>query len=282
MLEFCVSVRDLVAFCHRTGDIDHRYTPSPSAEQGMEGHKRIYRRRPDTYQREYPVDFTHREQGVSLRLRGRADGFDAGAQLVEEIKTCRVDPTGIPDAVSRLHLSQARIYAALIAIDRDLDELEVRLTWLNIDSDQEYKLNQRYSREELQAYLTETLGLFSGWLSLLAQQRGVRQHSLERLSFPHGDFRSGQRDIAELVYKCVDQGGQLMVEAPTGIGKTAAVFYPALKALAAAKHEAIVFVTSRTVGRRTAEDCLIQMTDQGMRASSLSLTAKDSDRKSVV
>ena len=69
MTEFSLSVRTLVAFCHRSGDIDHRYTPSPSAEQGMEGHQRIYRRRPESYVREYPVSYLHRQGEIRLQLR---------------------------------------------------------------------------------------------------------------------------------------------------------------------------------------------------------------------
>jgi DNA excision repair protein ERCC-2 len=276
MTEFAVSVRDLVAFCYRRGDIDHRYTPSPSAEQGTEGHQRVYRRRPQSYEPEFTVNHVHQEQGVTLRLRGRADGFDPVQGLVEEIKTCRVDPASIPEAVHQLHLAQGRVYAALIAAQEDLESLEVRLCWFNIDTDQEHHICQIYQRSELQVFLTETLARFSDWLTLLARLRQDRQQSLSDLGFPHGEFRPGQREIAELVYKCVDQGGQLMVEAPTGIGKTAAVMYPALKALAGAKHEAMVFVTSRTVGRRAAEDSLALMVEEGLQACSLSLTAKDS------
>lgn len=276
MTEFRLSVRDLVAFCHRAGDIDHRYTPSPTGEQGMEGHQRIYRRRPDSYICEYPLQYLHRQGDITLQLRGRADGFDPATGLVEEIKTCRVDPASIPPEVSRLHLAQARIYAALIARERSLDELRVQLTWLNIDSDEEVPLLQSYSRDELQAFLDATLAAFADWLALLARRHRERQASLRRLAFPHGEFRRGQRLVAELVYKCIDQGGQAMLEAPTGIGKTAAVLYPALKALGESKHEALVFVTARTLGRRSAEDCLRLLATAGMVASSLSLTAKES------
>ncbi|WP_162845982.1 ATP-dependent DNA helicase [Seongchinamella sediminis] len=276
MTEFRLSVRDLVAFCHRSGDIDHRYTPSPTGEQGMEGHQRIYRRRPESYLREYPVRYRHQQGDIELQLRGRADGFDPASALVEEIKTCRVDPGNIPPPVSRLHLAQARIYAALIAEERSLDEVAVQLTWLNIDTDEEVPLRQSCSRAELRAFLTDTLAAFADWLALLARRRRDRQASLLRLAFPHGEFRRGQRLVAELVYKCIDQGGQAMLEAPTGIGKTAAVLYPALKAMAENKHEALVFVTARTVGRRSAEDCLALMAGAGMQASSLSLTAKES------
>lgn len=274
MTEFTVSVRDLVAFCHRSGDIDHRYTPSPSAAQGIEGHARIYRRRDDSYRPEYPVEYRHQEGDCRLHLRGRADGYDPVLGFVEEIKTCRGDPSAIPPAISRLHLAQAQIYAAIIAETEGLDSLEVRLTWLDIDQEQEHPLSQHYRREELRSFLVRTLARFSHWLQTLQHLRTRRQLSLDDLAFPHGTFRRGQRDIAELVYKCVAQGGQLMVEAPTGIGKTAAVLFPALKALGREKHEAMVFVTARTIGRRAAEESLELMQARGLRACSLSLSAK--------
>lgn len=275
MSEYTVSVRELAAFCHRSGDIDHRFTPSPSAEQGMEGHQRVYRRRPATYQREYSVEAAVRLAGVNLRIRGRADGFDPTQGIVEEIKTCRVPAAAIPPEVTRLHLAQGRIYAALIAAREDCDALRVRLTWFNIDTAEEYAVEQAYSRAELEEFLGATLDRFSAWLGRLVALREARDLALARLDFPHGEFRRGQRDIAELVYKCVDQGGQLMVEAPTGIGKTMAVLYPALKALARGKHEAMVFVTARTVGRRSAEDSLALVARMGPRTRALSLTAKE-------
>ena len=275
LIELDITVRDLVAFCHRAGDIDHRFTPSPTGVQGVAGHQQVYRRRGDTYRSEYPVAYDHFEDDLQLRLRGRADGFDPAVALVEEVKTCRIRPALIPATVSQMHLAQARIYAALIAIEQDLDELEVRLTWFNIDSGEETPLSQRYSRRELDEFLASSLGRFSRWLNTLADLRRQRDASLEHLAFPHGAFRRGQRDIAEMVYKCVDQGGELLLEAPTGIGKTAAVLYPALKALEKAKHDRIAYVTAKTVGRRTAEETLTLFREAGLRLAALSLTAKE-------
>jgi len=275
MTELAVSVRDLVAFCHRGGDIDHRFRPSPTGVQGVAGHQRVYRRRPESYRSEYPVEYRHAEGDLSLVLRGRADGYDPAAGLVEEIKTCRVNPALIPVAVSQTHLAQARLYAALIAIERDLAQVEVRLTWLNIDSDQETPLSQTYTRGELEEFLSRSLARFSGWLAMLAELRRQRDSSLQGLAFPHGEFRRGQREIAELVYRCIDRGGELLLEAPTGIGKTAAVLYPALKALATGKHDRIAYITAKTVGRRTAEETLDNCRRAGLRISALSLTAKE-------
>lgn len=275
MIELGITVRDLVSFCHRSGDIDHRFTPSPTGVQGVAGHQRVYRRRGQSYRSEYPVDYRHIVGDLQLRLRGRADGFDPAAALVEEIKTCRVKPALIPAAVSQMHLAQARIYAALIAIELNLDQLEVRLTWFNIDSDEETPLSQTYSRDELDGFLASSLATFSGWLAQLALLRQQRDASLLVLAFPHGEFRQGQREIAELVYKCVDQGGELLLEAPTGIGKTAAVLYPALKALATGKHDRIAYVTAKTVGRRSAEETLEKFRTAGLSLAALSLTAKE-------
>jgi DNA excision repair protein ERCC-2 len=276
MPEFAVAVTDLVRFCHRSGDIDHRFRPSPTGPDGIAGHRRLYARRPDSYRREYPVEYVHEADDLRLILRGRADGYDPRARLVEEIKTCRVAPDTIPSAVAGLHLAQGLLYAALIAREQELPGLRVRVTWLNIDSDEEYQQEQEYSAQELGSFLSDTLERFGAWLRRLGELRRARDASLEQLEFPYGAFRAGQRDIAELTYKCIATGGQLLLEAPTGIGKTAAVLFPALKALATGKHEGLVFVTAKTVGRRAAEQALARFRDSGFRGTALSLTAKDS------
>jgi DNA excision repair protein ERCC-2 len=273
--ELTIAVTDLVRFCHRSGDIDHRFTPSPTGEQGVAGHQRLYSRRPPSYRNEYAVELCHIESDLQLTLRGRADGYDPQQALVEEIKTCRVHPASIPEAVTQLHMAQGRLYAAIIAAQEDVAALEVRLTWFNIDSDEEHSHTEACTRAELAAFLAATLAQFSSWLRVLAQIKRARDLSLATLPFPYGEFRRGQRELAELTYKCIDQGGQLLLEAPTGIGKTAAVLFPALKALATNKHDAVVFVTSKTVGRRAAEDTLHRFSEAGYRGTALSLTARD-------
>ena len=275
MTELVIAVSDLARFCHKTGDIDHRFSPSPTGEQGVAGHQRLYSRRPPGYHSEFAVEYRLEEPDLQLVLRGRADGFDASLGLVEEIKTCRVAPDSIPEAVTRLHMAQCRLYAALIAEQENLAVLEARLTWFNIDSDEEYSLSESCTRADLTGFLAATLAQFSSWLRLLARLKRERDASLVALDFPLGDFREGQRELAELTYKCVDQGGQLLLEAPTGIGKTAAVLYPALKALATAKHDKVVFATAKTVGRYAAEDTLARFGAAGFRGNALTLTARD-------
>lgn len=275
MTDIRVAATDLVRFCHRSGDIDHRFSPSPTGAEGVAGHQHLYRQRPASYRREYALEYVHAAGDLRLTVRGRADGYDPEQGLVEEIKTCRTDPAAIPPAVAALHLAQARLYAAIIALQEERESLAVRTTWLNIDTLETAQHDEECERRCLEEFLQATLATFSDWLLRIGASRTARDASLARLVFPWGEFRRGQRDIAELTYKCIDQGGQLLLEAPTGIGKTAAVLFPALKALATGKHDRVAFITAKTVGRRAAEDALATCARGGYRGSSLSLTAKE-------
>jgi DNA excision repair protein ERCC-2 len=275
MPELVVSVRELAAFCHRAGDLDSGVGPSPSASEGVRAHRALGARRGAGYQAEYPVDAVFSLEGLSLRLRGRADGYEPEAARVEEIKTCRVDPARLPADLSRLHLAQAKLYAALIARSEGHESLCVRLTWYQIDRDREWPLDQDYSAAELADFLDDSLRRYARWLLTVLRHRERRDASIHALPFPFPAFRRGQRELAELVYKCVHLGGQLMLEAPTGLGKTAAVLFPAIKALAAGRHEHLVLCTAKHSGRRAAEEALVRLRDDGLIASSLSLTARE-------
>lgn len=275
MVKRRVSITELARFCHRGGSIDSRFGPSPSGVEGIAGHQRLYAQRPPSYQREFPVEYDTQCGEVTLQLRGRADGYDADNALLEEIKTCRVAPGSIPEAISTLHMSQAMLYAAVIAEQSGLPSMHVRLTWFNIDSEEELQRTQDCSAAQLRTFLHTSLTRFGNWMSAVEEQRNRRNLSLATLPFPLGEFRTGQREIAELTYKCVDQAGELLLEAPTGIGKTAAVLYPALKALANDKHDKLVFVTAKNIGRLAAEEALTQCRERGMHGSALTLTARE-------
>ena len=276
MADGTVAVKQLAEFCHRRGDIDYRFTPSPSGEQGISGHQEIYRRRDDSYLPEYGIEAEVECEGLTLAVRGRADGYDPVAGLIEEIKTCRIDPREIPDSVERVHWAQAKLYAALLLRSEPAPQtLSVQLTWFNIDTGEEYSRSQSVGRDELEVFLQETVQVYGRWLGQLRELQTRRDVSLDSLKFPFGGFRAGQRDLAETVYRCIASEGQLLAQAPTGIGKTAAVLYPALKALAANKHDHVSYITARTVGRRAAQETLDLFEAAGAAVRWLSLTAKD-------
>jgi DNA excision repair protein ERCC-2 len=277
MTEYRLPVRELAAFCHRSGDIDYRFTPSPSATQGVEGHQLLQGRRGDDYRAEYPLAAVFEREGFSLRLAGRADGYQPAEPLLEEIKTCRVERDSIPAPVEAVHWAQLLLYGGLHCHNEpDAAEVALRLTYYNVDTGQEWPRTETWSRSALLEFLEDSLARMGDWLKGQHRWREQRDESLAALGFPYPVFRESQRDMAETVYRCIGSGGQLLLEAPTGTGKTAAVLYPALKAMATGKHDRIAFATARTVGRRAAEDTLRELERGGMQLRRLSLTARDS------
>jgi len=81
--------------------------------------------------------------------------------------------------------------------------------------------------------------------------------------------------MAVAVYKAIRDESQLQVQASTGIGKTMAGLFPAIKAMAEGQAEKIFYLTAKTTGRDLAEKALDQMRENGLRIRSITLTAKE-------
>ena len=77
-MSYTVAVRALCEFTARAGDLDLRFTPAPSALEGMAGHSLVQSRRGKDYETEISLAGEYRD----LRVRGRADGFDADRKSV--------------------------------------------------------------------------------------------------------------------------------------------------------------------------------------------------------
>ena len=276
MPELRVSVRELAEFCHRRGDIDYRFTPSPSAAEGIAGHQHVQRSRGEGYLAEYPLEARIQDASLNIYVVGRADGYRPEEPLLEEIKTCRVQREDIPSAVESLHWAQLMLYGGVLCSSSEVEQVSLVLTYFHVDSTQEWHRRERCGREQLLDFLHSTIASMRRWLLLQRDWRTTRNASLNALSWPYPAFRDSQRAMAETVYKCIATGRTSLLEAPTGTGKTAAALFPALKALAAGKHERVVFTTARTVGRRAAEEGLRHMEAAGAALRRLSLSAKES------
>ncbi|MEM0954209.1 MAG: ATP-dependent DNA helicase [Pseudomonadota bacterium] len=276
MPELRVSVRELADFCHRRGDIDYRFTPSPSAAEGIAGHQRVQRSRGEGYIAEYPLEARLRDTSLDLHVVGRADGYHPDEALLEEIKTCRVPRDTVPASVESLHWAQLMLYGGVLCAGSTQEEVTLRLTYFHVDSEEEWQRQERCGRDQLLSFLEQTITTMREWLLLQQEWQSRRNASLGSLAWPFPSFRDTQRRMAETVYKCIATGGRALLEAPTGTGKTAASLFPALKAMGAGKHERVVFATARTVGRSAAEEGLRQLEANGLVLRRLSLTAKDS------
>lgn len=191
----------------------------------MAGHATVAGRRPNGYERE----ITLTGQYGPLHLRGRADGYDAARNQLEEIKTHRGDLSRQPENHRHLHSAQARIYGWLLCQQRGLEELNVALVYFDIVSQKETVLSERHTAAELEAFFNEQCAAFLAWAEQELVHRRTRDAALAQLGFAHAQFRPGQRDLAEAVFKAASTGRCLLAQAPTGIGKTLGTLFPLLK-----------------------------------------------------
>ncbi|GBH23283.1 hypothetical protein BvRS1_03320 [Burkholderia vietnamiensis] len=187
-------------------------------------------------------------------MRGRADGYDPPANRPEESKTYRGSLDAMPANHRALHWAQAQVYAHLMCATRGLAEIDVALVYFDIVSERETVLTETLSAEALAAFFAEQCACFVGWAEREAAHRAARDEALRALTFPHGQFRSGQRELAVSVYRAARDEGCLIAQAPTGIGKTLGTVFPMLKAGGEGKLDHVFFLTAKTPGRARALD----------------------------
>ncbi|OEY66091.1 ATP-dependent DNA helicase [Marinobacter sp. X15-166B] len=247
-----VAVRTLCEFAAREGDLDFRYTPAPSAEEGITGHQAIQARRGCGYKREYALSGECQE----LRLSGRADGYDPHAGLLEEIKTHRGDLSRIRPHLRALHRAQLRAYGALLCRQENRPTLQLSVVYVDIGTHRETPITETASAADLWQELEVLCGRYRLWAEQQAHHREQRDLRLAGLRFPFARFRPRQRQLAETVYKNTVTGGTLLLEAPTGLGKTLGTLFPALMAMPKAGVDLLCYLTCRNTARQLALDAV--------------------------
>src|SRR5471032_1438426 len=251
-MKYTVAVRTLCEFTAKLGDLDLRFTPSATAPEGMAGHAMVAARRGEAYEAEVWLKGEFRD----LVVRGRADGFDPEAGRLDEVKTYRGDLHAMPQNRRSLHWAQAKVYGALLCAERGLERLKVALVYFDVTSQDETMLVEPFTAQELRAFYELQCDRFLAWAAQETAHRIARDAALARLPFPYATFRTGQRQLAENVYKAAVSGRTLLAQAPTGIGKTVGTLYPQLKAMPGQKLDKLYFLAAKTPGRALALEAL--------------------------
>ena len=251
-MSYTVAVRALCEFTARQGDLDRRFTPSPSSQQGILGHALVASRRTERYQAELSLSGEYKE----LVVRGRADGYDPDKNQLEEVKTFKGELAAMPDNHRQLHWAQVKLYGCLQCRALGLTEINLALVYFDIASQTETVFSVLYSADSLKVYFEAQCELFLHWARQEMTHRNGRNAALLALKFPHDSFRPGQRALSEAVYRSAVSQRCLMIQAPTGIGKTIGTVFPLLKAVPSQALDKVFFLPAKTSGRRLALDAL--------------------------
>lgn len=276
------SVRNLVEFVLRSGDLSSAFAGSSRMVDGSKIHRKIQQAQGSTYKPEVSLAIVVERPEVILEISGRADGVitatdENGAETVtiDEIKSVTVELETIEEDYNLLHWAQARCYAYIYAVQHGLQKIEVQLTYCQVTTLATKSFKQIHGIEELADFFESLITQYAMWARRLGSWVEERNASAQLLEFPYAAFRQGQRQLAVAVYKTISMGLKLFAQAPTGTGKTMATIFPAVKALGLGHVEKIFFLTAKTVTRQLAEEAFERLRQKGLWCKTLTLTAKD-------
>jgi len=275
-----ISVRNLVEFVLRSGDIDNRHSAGAQKEAMLAGgriHRKIQKRMGANYRAEVPLKHTvaDEEQEIELLIEGRADGIMEadGMVTIDEIKGMYMDVMRLEEPIM-VHLAQAMCYGYFYCCDHDLEGVRLQITYANLETEEVKRFHVDRSREELEQWFKGVVHEYFKWARFQHHHELVRNASIRGLEFPY-PYREGQRDLVVSVYKTIVRGKKLFIQAPTGIGKTLSTVFPAVKAIGEGKGEKLFYLTAKTITRTVAEEALRILRSNGLVFSSVTITAKE-------
>ncbi|OWT81053.1 ATP-dependent DNA helicase [Achromobacter sp. HZ28] len=196
---------------------------------------------------------------ATLRVRGRADGYDPVQHRLEEIKTRRGSADRVPDNQRAVHWAQAMVYGHLLCQARSFENLEIALVYFDLGSQEETVLTRACSAKELSDFFVEQCQRFLAWGRQESAHREGRDEALRAMAFPQAAFRPGQRELAAAIYRVARDGKPLLAQAPTGIGKTLGSLFPMLKAMPVAPLDRVFFLCAKNAGRHAALDAVAKV-----------------------
>lgn len=276
-MEIRISVRNLVEFILRSGDLDNRRIGAP-ADAMLEGgriHRMIQRRMGSEYEPEVGLRFVYTTDNYRISVEGRADGIittDSGV-TIDEIKGTYRELTRLKEPVV-IHLAQAKCYAYMYAVKKELQSVRVRMTYCNIETEEIKYFHEEYEFEELEVWFLEVLEEYKKWADYEWQWRQRRQRSIDALQFPF-EYREGQKELVTYVYQTIYHRKKLFIEAPTGVGKTISTIFPAVMSMGKGMCDKIFYLTAKTITRTVADQALQQLREKGLAFKSVILTAKE-------
>ena len=275
--EIRISVRSLVEFILRSGDLDSRRgaMDKEAMQKGSRLHRKIQRQMGGNYRPEVPLKYDIEYEDVVLRIEGRADGIftEDGKTCIDEIKGVYRKVETLESAVP-VHRAQAMCYAFITADQENLEEIDVQMTYANLDTEEIRRFRETLSRTFLKNWFQDLADKYHKWVSYRQLWKEKRDASMKKLEFPFS-YRKGQREMVTGVYHAVSSKKQIFVQAPTGVGKTMSSVFPAVRAVGEGKGEMIFYLTAKTITRTVAQDAFEILRQRGLLFQTVTITAKE-------
>ena len=277
-LKVRISVRNLVEFILRSGDLDNSRGSSGDKEAMLKGgrlHRKIQRSMKGNYQAEVSLKRESEYEDVIIQVEGRADGIftEDGEFWIDEIKGTygNLQAMEVPVPV---HRAQAMCYGWIYGEKEGLSQIGIQMTYSHLDTEDTRRFREIFSMEELKNWYQKLLDDYHKWISCSLSWKKERNASMKDLQFPF-PYREGQREIVSGVYHTVSSKKTLFVQAPTGVGKTMSAIFPSVRAIGEGKGETLFYLTAKTITGTVAGEAFHTLRENGLKFKVTAITAKE-------
>ena len=274
-----LSVTELCDMALTCGDLDlrpgHGHRPSAArAAIGAKVHRKLQAEAGVLYDGEVAMTNTTVYGGISFEVSGRVDGIlRTDPVTVDEIKTVGGKAFDLPPAP--MHDAQVKCYAYFLSRERGLETVSTRLTYYRLDDGKTKYLTTAHSAESLRTFYLDLLSRVEYRARILIERETVLRPSVGSARFPYPSVREGQDIMIRECYRDIRAGKRLVVEAPTGTGKTLSALYPAVRALGEGRCDKIFYLTAKATTRREAYRASSQLFAHGSHLRTVVLTARE-------
>ena len=273
-----ISVRNLVEFILRSGDLDNSRGSSGDKEAMLKGgrlHRKIQRSMKGNYQAEVSLKRESEYEDVIIQVEGRADVIftEDGEFWIDEIKGTygNLQAMEVPVPV---HRAQAMCYGWIYGEKEGLSQIGIQMTYSHLDTEDTRRFREIFSMEELKKWYQELLDAYHKWIAYSLSWKKERNASMTDLQFPF-PYREGQREIVSGVYHTVSSKKTLFVQAPTGVGKTMSAIFPSVRAIGEGKGETLFYLTAKTITGTVAWEAFHTLRENGLKFKVTAITAKE-------
>lgn len=280
MKEITVSVRNLIEFILRSGDLTTgSFLPKSDSQTGIKLHQKIQKKEKKAggYEAEVRLKHSVEFEDMKITIQGIADGVIRrnGITTIDEIKTTAKKIEDIPESDRKLHLAQAMFYALFLCEEEGLECISVRISYCNTETGDVEYFESEHTLPELYELFCSVVNEYRKWINFRIEDERVRNLSEKQTVFPYSEFRPGQRDMSAAIYVADKKGKTVFVQAPTGTGKTVSALFPSVKAQGEDLCDAVFYLTSKDTIKTAAENCISLMQDKGLSIRFITITSKE-------
>ena len=209
-----ISVRNLVEFVLREGDIDNRIasvSEKDAMQLGSKIHRKIQRQMGSNYRAEVPLKMQISYEKFILQVEGRADGIqeDEDGVLIDEIKGVQRELENMKEPVG-VHLAQAKCYAYILGKQQELNEINVQLTYCQLETETIKRFQNKFKMKELETWFTNLVDQYEKWANFQIEWEEIRTKSIKQTEFPY-EYRKGQKELVTSVYKTILRKKKLFI-----------------------------------------------------------------------